>query len=74
MGSEDQTPPGLWLNLDQALELLTVLENTRDFLVRLAQRQPLRGDDLVAPLEGVRYQIGVLHGMLGFPGGKTDAH
>ena len=74
MESGDETPAGVWLNLDQALELLTVLENARDFLVRLSQRQPLRGDDLVAPLEGVRYQIGILHDKLGFPGGKTDAH
>ena len=68
------TSPGLWLSLEQALELLTVLENARDFLVRLAQRQPLRGDDLVAPLEGVRHQIGIVHDMLGFPGGDDDAH
>jgi hypothetical protein len=51
-----------------------VLENARDFFIRLAQHQPLRGDDLVAPLEGVRYQIGIVHDMLGFPGGEDNAH
>jgi hypothetical protein len=61
----DDAPEHIELTLDEALDLLTALEDVRVFLTRLIRHVPLRVEDAITPLVGVQYQMSLVRSRLG---------
>lgn len=61
----DEAPDHIQFTLEEALNLLSALEDVRLFLTLLIGHEPLRVEDVVGPLIGVQYQLGIVRSRLG---------
>lgn len=69
----DDAPDHIELTLEEALNLLSALEDIRDLLTSLISHVPLKIEDTVGPLIGVQYQMGIVRSRLGLDvGGDPD--
>ena len=64
-------PDHVQLSLEEALALLSAMEDARDLFTSLIERVPLRVIDVMGPLVGVEYQMDLLRSKLGI-GGELD--
>lgn len=69
----DDAPEHIEFSLQEALRLLSALEDVRDFLSDLIRRLPLRVEDAMSPLVAVEYQMSLIRSRLGI-GGDLDDH
>ena len=65
------TPPPeqIYLTLEETQLLVVALEDAIDVLSRLARHERLSVFDIVGPLAGAEYQLGILESRLGWTGG-----
>jgi hypothetical protein len=70
----DEAPENIELTLEEAEFLFVALEDAADLLSRLVQQERLQVYDLVGPLAGIEYQLGLLADKLFATGGGSDAH
>ena len=68
-----EPPDHVQLSLEETLALLTAMEDARDLFMRLIEHAPLRVVDVMGPLVGVEYQMGLLRSRLGIGGDLDDA-
>jgi hypothetical protein len=66
-------PDYVRLSLEETLALLSAMEDARDLFTRLVEHAPLRVVDVMGPLVGVEYQMGLLRSRLGIGGDPDDA-
>jgi len=68
-----EPPEQIRLSLEETLDLLSAMEDARDLFTRLIEHLPLRVVDVIGPLAGVEYQLGLLRSKLGIGGAPDDA-
>jgi hypothetical protein len=66
-------PEKVELTLEETQLLFAALEDAVDVLVRLMRHEQLQVFDLVGPIAGLEYQMGVLANRLGWTGGGSNA-
>ena len=65
-------PEHIELTLGEALDLLSALEDVQVLITRLIRHVPLRVEDALGPLFGVKYQMSVVRSRLGIGGDPDD--
>lgn len=68
----DDAPDQIHLSLEEALDLLSALEDARSLLLGLIGGVPLQVEDAVGPLVVVHYQMAVIRSRLGIGGDPDD--
>ncbi len=69
----NDAPDHIELTLEEALALLSALEDVRDLLTILISHVPLKVEDAIGPLIGVQYQMDIVRSRLGLEvGGDPD--
>ncbi|MGH9009707.1 MAG: hypothetical protein ACRDYF_07645 [Acidimicrobiia bacterium] len=68
MRAMNDAPDHIELTLEEALDLLSALEDVRDLLFRLMEHVPLQVVDVLGPLFGAQYQMEFVRSKLGIGG------